>query len=114
MSVLGADAIAQRVPTHPVDLLNSLPGLWISRGNGQEHLTAIRSPVLSGTGSCGAFAVLEGDISVRGTGFCNVSQLSDLPLSHAGSIQVLRGPASVLYGCDAQHGVIRLLSGAPA
>lgn len=114
MSVSGADSIAQRVPTHPAELLSSLSGIWISRGNGQEHLTAIRSPVLSGTGSCGAFAVLEGDIPVRGTGFCNVNQLSDLPLSQAGGVQVLRGPASVLYGSDAQHGVIRLLSAAPA
>lgn len=114
LSALTASVIVQRAPTHPSELLNSLPGIWISRGNGQEHLTAIRSPVLSGAGSCGAFAVLEGDIPVRGTGFCNVNQLSDLPLSQAGSVQVLRGPASVLYGSDAQHGVIRLLSAAPA
>ncbi|WOX05018.1 TonB-dependent receptor [Microbulbifer pacificus] len=113
-ATLDVDTIAQRVPTHPAELINGLPGIWISRGDGQEHLTAIRSPVLSGAGSCGAFAVLEGDIPVRGTGFCNVNQLSDLPLSQAGSVQVLRGPASVLYGSDAQHGVVRLLSAAPA
>ncbi|WP_158681681.1 TonB-dependent receptor [Microbulbifer pacificus] len=114
LSTIHGDHIALRAPAHPAELFNSLPGLWISRGNGQEHLTAIRSPVLSGAGSCGAFAVLEGDIPVRGTGFCNVNQLFDLPLLQGGNVQVLRGPASVLYGSDAQHGVIRLLSAAPA
>ncbi|WGL17530.1 TonB-dependent receptor [Microbulbifer bruguierae] len=113
-SVVDSSAIDLRSSTHPSELFSAIPGVWISRGNGQEHLTAIRSPVLTGAGSCGAFAVLEGDISVRGAGFCNVNQLFDLPLSQAQKIQVLRGPASVLYGSDAQHGVIRLLSEAPA
>ena len=34
-------------------------GVWLSRGSGQEHLTAIRSPVLAGAGSCGDFIELR-------------------------------------------------------
>ena len=33
---------------HPKQIFRRSPGVWISRGSGQEHLTAIRSPVLSG------------------------------------------------------------------
>jgi outer membrane cobalamin receptor len=47
---------------HPAEILNRLPGVWITRASGQEHLTAMRSPVLSGPGSCGAFLVLEDGI----------------------------------------------------
>ncbi|HZX25105.1 MAG TPA: hypothetical protein VFF18_16345, partial [Woeseiaceae bacterium] len=44
---------------HVHELMLEMPGTWISRGSGQEHLTAIRSPVLTGAGSCGAFLFLE-------------------------------------------------------
>ena len=58
---------------HPKQIFRRSPGLWISRGSGQEHLTAIRSPVLSGPGACGSFLVLEDGLPVRPTGFCNVN-----------------------------------------
>ena len=44
---------------HPKQIFRRSPGVWISRGSGQEHLTAIRSPVLSGPGACGSFLILE-------------------------------------------------------
>ena len=40
---------------HPKQIFRRLPGIWISRGSGQEHLTAMRSPVLTGPGACGSF-----------------------------------------------------------
>ena len=66
--------------THISEALSQVPGVWLNRGNGQEHLTAIRSPVLTGAGSCGAFSVLEDSAAVRATGFCNVNNcLSSIP-----------------------------------
>jgi len=47
---------------HIHELLTRVSGVWLSRGSGQEHLTAIRSPVLTGAGSCGAFLFLEDGI----------------------------------------------------
>ncbi|WP_288132774.1 TonB-dependent receptor [Microbulbifer sp.] len=112
ISRIDEDTVRQRAAVHPSELITA-PGVWISRGNGQEHLTAIRSPVLTGAGSCGAFAVVEEGVPVRGTGFCNVNQLFDSNLAQAGGVEVLRGPGTVLYGSDAQHGVINILSRAP-
>ena len=60
---------------HPKQIFRRSPGVWISRGSGQEHLTAIRSPVLSGPGACGSFLVLEDGLPIRPTGFCNVNGL---------------------------------------
>ena len=65
VAVIGPDAIEITGATHPYDLGVRVPGVWISRGNGQEHLTAIRSPVLTGPGSCGAFLVMEDGIPTR-------------------------------------------------
>ena len=54
---------------HPKQIFRRSPGVWISRGSGQEHLTAIRSPVLSGPGACGSFLFLEDGLPIRPTGF---------------------------------------------
>ena len=40
---------------HPKQVFSRVPGIWISRGSGQEHLTSLRSPVLTGPGACGSF-----------------------------------------------------------
>jgi iron complex outermembrane receptor protein len=90
-----------------------IPGAWISRGNGQEHLTAIRSPVLTGSGGCGAFFIAQDGISLRAPGFCNVNQLFDANTEQAYSLEVLRGPASTMYGSNAVHGVINMLTPNP-
>jgi iron complex outermembrane receptor protein len=95
---------------HINQALARVPGTWISRGNGQEHLTALRSPVLTGTGACGAFFMAEDGISLRAPGFCNVNQLFDSNTEQAQRIEVIRGPSSVLYGANAVHGAINILS----
>ncbi|WP_078085138.1 TonB-dependent receptor [Microbulbifer mangrovi] len=113
LTSVNLDALLTISPIHPSQALASVPGALISRGNGQESLIAIRSPVLTGAGSCGAFAITEEGIPLRGIGFCNVNQLFDGNFEQAQRIEVLRGPGGVLYGSDAQHGVINILSRPP-
>ncbi len=113
IAVLGPDDIEITGATHAYDLGVRVPGVWISRGNGQEHLTAIRSPVLTGPGSCGAFLVLEDGIPTRPAGFCNANQLFEVPDELARNIEVIRGPANALYGSNGLHGTINTLLPAP-
>src|ERR687890_1951082 len=72
--VSGAD-VALVGATHHAEIMNRVPGTMIQRNSGEESLTAIRSPVLSGPGSCGTFLFLENSIPIRPTGFCNVNEL---------------------------------------
>jgi iron complex outermembrane receptor protein len=95
---------------HINEALARVPGTWISRGNGQENLTAIRSPVLTGAGSCGAFQFSLDGIPLRAAGLCNVNQLFEANSEQAQSIEVIRGPSSVLYGANAIHGSINVIS----
>lgn len=95
---------------HPKQIFRRSPGVWISRGSGQEHLTAIRSPVLTGPGACGSFLVLEDGIPVRPTGFCNVNGLFETAFEISSSVETITGPASARYGANAMHGVINILS----
>jgi outer membrane receptor protein involved in Fe transport len=96
--------------THISELMYRAPGTWIVRGSGQEHLTAIRSPVLVGAGACGAFLYLEDGIPIRPAGFCNVNELMEINTEQAGAVEVVRGPGTALYGSNALHGTINVLS----
>lgn len=113
LSVLDEESIDGVGQQHINQTMQRVAGTWISRGNGQEHLTAIRSPVLTGAGGCGAFFIAQDGISARAPGFCNVNQLFDLNTEQAERIEVLRGPGSVLYGSNAVHGVLNVLTPNP-
>ena len=110
---LGADRIALLNASHVLEIGTQIPGVWLSRGSGQEHLTAIRSPVLTGPGSCGSFLILEDGVATRPSGFCNVNELFELPSEQAAAVEVIRGPASALYGSNAMHGTINVVLPAP-
>ncbi|MEO1246309.1 MAG: TonB-dependent receptor [Pseudomonadota bacterium] len=114
ISAIGQGDVEAVKHQHIHELLTRVPGVWLSRGSGQEHLTAIRSPVLTGAGSCGAFLVLEDGIPVRPAGFCNVNQLFELPTEFADGIEIVRGPGNALYGSNALHGLVNVLLPDPA
>jgi len=102
--------IAQVGATHHSELLNRVPGAQFQRNSGQESLTAIRSPVLSGPGSCGSFLFMEDSIPIRPVGFCNVNELFEVNMAQAQAVEVLRGPAGSIYGSSAMHGAVNVLS----
>ncbi len=95
---------------HVGEVLNSIPGVVFNRGNGQESLLGIRSPVLTGAGSCGAFQTSQDGIPLRAAGFCNVNQLFEANTEQASAIEIVRGPGSILYGVNALHGAINIIS----
>lgn len=113
ISVVKGDDVTVVGSTHHSEIMNRAPGAMIQRNSGQESLTAIRSPVLSGPGSCGVFLFLENSVPIRPTGFCNVNELFEVNSEQAGSIEVLRGPAGVIYGSGAMHGAINVIQAAP-
>jgi outer membrane receptor protein involved in Fe transport len=106
---LDAETIDRVRHQHVHELLGRVSGVWITRASGQEHLTAIRSPVLTGAGSCGAFLFLEDGIPLRPAGFCNVNGLFEANSEIARSVEVLRGPGNALYGSNALHGIVNIL-----
>lgn len=105
-----SEEIAKVGATHHAELLNRTPGSMFQRNSGQESLTAIRSPVLSGPGSCGSFLFMEDSIPMRPVGFCNVNQLFEINMAQAQAVEVLRGPAGSIYGSSAMHGAVNVLT----
>ena len=111
--IAAGDAVASTGATHPSELLNRAPGAMIQRGSGQESLTALRSPVLTGAGACGAVLVLEDGIPIRPVGTCNVNELFEVNVEQAAAVEILRGPGSALYGSSAVHGIINVIPPMP-
>ena len=109
-SSLDNETLERISPQHSNQVFNRIAGSWVSRGNGQESLISLRSPVLTGAGSCGAFMTAQDGISMRSPGFCNVNQLFDANLLQAGKVEVLKGPATVVFGSNALHGIINVLT----
>ena len=109
-SIVDQSVLQRIAPQHSNQVFNRVAGSWVSRGNGQESLISLRSPVLTGAGSCGAFVTAQDGISMRSPGFCNVNQLFDANLLQAGKVEVLKGPATVVFGSNALHGIINVLT----
>ena len=96
--------------THPYELFVRVPGVWISRGSGQEHLTALRSGVLTGPGACGSVLLLEDGVPIRPQGFCNVNNLFETTLELSDAVEVLRGPAVASFRGNPLYGAINSMS----
>ena len=110
LSFINNEEISFVSPDNPSDVLNRMPGIYISQGSGQEHLTSIRSPVLSGGAGAGSFLYLEDGIPLRSPGFSNVNGLMESNIEISERTEVIRGPGSVLYGSNAVHGLVNVIT----
>ena len=108
VDIVGKELLASPKVEHIQQLMQTVPGVWINRGSGQEHLTAIRSPVFTGAGGCGAFGMTEDGIGLTANGFCNANQMFDSHYEVAKVLEVYKGPHISLVGGNAQFGAINV------
>ncbi|MEO5353823.1 MAG: TonB-dependent receptor, partial [Magnetococcus sp. XQGC-1] len=101
--------LQERRPTHPKDLMNQVPGVWMSNLSGEGHSTAIRQPLTTSP----VYLYLEDGIPTRSTGFFNHNALYEINVPQAGGLEVSKGPGSALYGSDAIGGTINVLTRPP-
>lgn len=113
VSVLDTDISGFLSPRAPAELLNRAPGVFVQSGSGREHLTAIRSPVLTGGAGAGSFLFLQDGVPLRAPGFANVNGLFHASFPFAERVEILRGPGDVAYGSNALHGAINVITPQP-
>lgn len=110
INVLGADAINSARVQHPADLMAQVPGAWINVTGGEGHMTAIRHPQTTSP----VYLYLEEGVPTRSTGFFNHNALYEVNIPAADRIEVVKGPATALYGSDAIGATINVAVRAPS
>jgi outer membrane receptor protein involved in Fe transport len=113
-SLIDRAHIIATMPQRPSELLNQLPGVAIEQGGGEEEIAAIRSPALNGGAGQGSVLLLEDGVPLRAAGFGNVNGLYEANAEQAGSVELVRGPGSALYGSNAVHGLINFIPRNPS
>ncbi len=105
VTVITQEEIERAGQSSFIELLQAQPGVEISSNGGQGKLASV---FLRGTNANQVVVLLDGirisSISAGTTYFGNI------PLSQIERIEILRGPASSLYGQDAIGGVIQIFS----
>lgn len=92
------------------ELLNSIAGVRISQtGSTIGHFTAIRLP----TGTKAYYLFLQDGVPLQSSGFFNHNGLAYSNFASAGSVEVLKGAGTALYGSDAVGGTINVISTDP-
>jgi iron complex outermembrane recepter protein len=109
VSTLDGESLRDQRPTHPSQILNQMPGVWMSTLSGEGHSTAIRQPLTTSP----MYLYLEDGIPTRSTGFFNHNALYEVNVPQSDGLEVTRGPGSALYGSDAIGGMVNVLTRAP-
>ncbi|WP_428408149.1 TonB-dependent receptor [Hyphococcus sp.] len=114
ITAISAETLQLVDADHISEVLARAPGVTLHRGSGAEQLTAIRSPVLTSGAGAGAFLFLENGIAIRSPGFANINGLFNAHYELADRIEIVRGPSGALYGANAIHGVVNVITPAPS
>lgn len=110
ISVIDAEQIADRQPEKMADLFKELPGVDVQ---GEGPFRGL--PVIRGMSSNRVLILVDGqrlNNARESTIFAGI-QPGLVDLSEVERIEVMRGPASVLYGSDAMGGVINIITKKP-
>jgi vitamin B12 transporter len=105
VTVLNAQDIARAGADSLPELLSRVPGVEIATNGGPGSTSAI---FLRGTNSGHTLVLVDG-LRV-GSSSAGTTPLEAIPLSEIDHIEILRGPASSLYGSDAIGGVIQIFT----
>ncbi len=99
---VSGETIREVNPAHPAEIMNRIPGVWVSPTSTEGHMTAIRQPITTQP----VYLFLEDGVPTRSPGFFNHNALYEVNVPQADRIEVIRGPGTSLYGSDAIGGVI--------
>ncbi|RXK81048.1 TonB-dependent receptor [Filimonas effusa] len=101
------DTKAQRMD----QLLNKVSGVNMIALSNEQHQMSIRQPITTKS----LFLYMEDGLPIRTTGVYNHNALLEMNMAAAKTIEVIKGPASALYGAEAIAGAVNVITqAAPA
>ena len=91
-------------------LINKVPGVYMVDLGNEQHSMSVRQPI----GTKNLFLYLEDGIPIRTVGDFNHNALIEINQASMERIEVIKGPASSLYGSEAVGGAINFITQAPS
>ena len=106
ISILSSKLIEETKAQRIDALLNKVSGVYMPTIGGEQHMMSIRQPI----SLKGLYLYLEDGMPIRTSGLFSSNSLIEINTANIYSIEVIKGPASALYGAEAIGGVVNFLS----
>jgi len=106
ISVISHQTIEKANTTRIDFLLNKVSGVYMPTIGGEQHMMSIRQPI----SLKGLYLYLEDGLPIRTSGLFSSNALIEINTSNIYSIELIKGPASALYGAEAIGGVVNFIS----
>ncbi len=106
ISKLTPTVINDTKPILIAELINKVPGLVMLNYNNEQHAMSIRQPM----GTSPYFLYLEDGLPMRPMGVFNHNTLIEMNIFSISNVEVVKGPASSLYGPEAVGGAINFIT----
>lgn len=91
-------------------LLNKVPGVFMVDLGNEQHAMSIRQPM----GYSNMYLYLEDGVPIRTVGDFNHNALIEINQAAVERVEVIKGPASSLYGSEAVGGAVNFITPAPS
>lgn len=101
--------VSDTKPVLLAELINKVPGVVMLNYNNEQHAMSIRQPMATSP----YFLYMEDGIPVRPMGIFNHNALIEMNIFSVSSVEVVKGPASSLYGPEAVGGAINFITHRP-
>lgn len=110
ISSIDTKTIEDNKPTTIDQVLNQVAGVnMVSLGN-EQHTMSIRRPIDYGA----SYLYLEDGVPIRSSGVFNHNALLEINMTDVGRIEIIRGPASSIYGSEAIGGAVNFITKRPS
>ncbi|MFM7019315.1 MAG: TonB-dependent receptor plug domain-containing protein, partial [Aquirufa sp.] len=103
---IGSALIQDTKAIQLTELINKVPGVVMLDYRNEQHGMGIRQPF----GTSAYFLYLEDGLPLRPLGVFNHNALIESNLQGLNSVEIIKGPASSLYGPEAVGGAINLIT----
>lgn len=109
ISKISAVQIRDTKATALYQLLNKTAGVYMVDLGNEQHTMAIRQPITYNA----LYLYMEDGLPIRPTGIFNHNSLYEINMSGVKNIEVIKGPASSLYGSNAIGGAVNFITQNP-
>jgi outer membrane receptor protein involved in Fe transport len=106
ITVVGNEQIEKSKANRIDYLLNKVSGVYMPSIGGEQHMMSIRQPI----SLKGLYLYLEDGLPIRTSGLFSSNALIEINTNDIHSIEIIKGPASALYGAEAIGGVVNFIT----